>query len=151
MEFPNESTTTSNVSRRCFIGGCAAAATVITGTATAAAATEAAEATPCGKLPPGTVLAKKADVPLNSGIVVYFDDETSVVVAQPKKGVYTAFDARCPHAGCMCSEVTDNNVIICWCHDSRFGSTDGKRKSGPARKGLAVIKTKIKGEDITVA
>ncbi|MFI6094529.1 Rieske (2Fe-2S) protein [Lentzea sp. NPDC051213] len=143
MEFPTDPTT---VSRRCFIGGCAAAAAVVT-----TAGTAAADAQPCGKLPPGTVLAKKADVPLNSGIVVYFDDETSVVVAQPKKGTYTAFDATCPHQGCMCSEVNDKNVIICWCHDSRFSSADGKRKSGPAKKGLAVIKTKIKGENVVVA
>jgi len=150
MEFPNESTTTSDVSRRCFIGGCAAAATVLTaGTAAAAPAEPGAQ--PCGKLPPGTVLAKKADVPVNSGIIVYFDDTLSVVVAQPKKGTYTAFDATCPHQGCMCSEVTDKNVIICWCHDSRFSSADGKRKSGPAKKGLAVIKTKIKGDDVVVA
>jgi nitrite reductase/ring-hydroxylating ferredoxin subunit len=143
MEFPDHPTT---VSRRCFIGGCAAAATVIT-TGTAAADTGAQ---PCGKLLPGTVLAKKADVPLNGGVVVYFDDETSVVVAQPKKGTYTAFDAKCTHAGCMCSEV-DNNLIICWCHDSRFSSVDGKRKSGPAKKPLPQIKTKIKGENIVVA
>lgn len=149
MEFPN-TPTTSDVSRRCFIGGCAAAATVITaGTAAAAPASDSG-AQPCGKLPPGTVLAKKADVPLNGGVVVYFDDETSVVVAQPKKGTYTAFDAKCTHAGCMCSEV-DNNLIICWCHDSRFSSVDGKRRSGPAKKPLPVIKTKIKGEDIVVA
>jgi Rieske Fe-S protein len=145
MEFPNNPTTA--VSRRCFIGGCAAAATVITA-GTAAANT--GEAQPCGKLPPGTVLAKKADVPLNGGVVVYFDDETSVVVAQPKKGTYTAFDAKCTHQGCMCSEV-DRNLIICWCHDSRFSSVDGKRRSGPAKKPLPQIKTKIKGDDIVVA
>ncbi|MGW6934144.1 Rieske (2Fe-2S) protein [Lentzea sp. NPDC054927] len=145
MEFPNNPTT---VSRRCFIGGCAAAATVITA-GTAAAAPDA-QPVPCGKLPPGTFLAKKADVPLNGGVVVYFDDETSVVVAQPKKGTYTAFDAKCTHQGCMCSEV-DQNLIICWCHDSRFSSVDGKRKSGPAKKPLPQIKTKIKGEDVVVA
>ncbi|RAS70581.1 nitrite reductase/ring-hydroxylating ferredoxin subunit [Lentzea atacamensis] len=148
MEFPDHPTT---VSRRCFIGGCAAAATVITtGTAAAADTETDTGAQPCGKLPPGTVLAKKADVPLNGGVVVYFDDETSVVVAQPKKGTYTAFDAKCTHAGCMCSEV-DNNLIICWCHDSRFSSVDGKRRSGPAKKPLPQIKTKIKGENIVVA
>ncbi|GAA3677880.1 nitrite reductase/ring-hydroxylating ferredoxin subunit [Lentzea atacamensis] len=148
MEFLDHPTA---VSRRCFIGGCAAAATVIT-TGTAAAADTGTDtgAQPCGKLPPGTVLAKKADVPLNGGVVVYFDDETSVVVAQPKKGTYTAFDAKCTHAGCMCSEV-DNNLIICWCHDSRFSSVDGKRRSGPAKKPLPQIKTKIKGENIVVA
>jgi Rieske Fe-S protein len=144
MEFPDHPTT-PQVTRRCFIGGCAAAATVIT-TGTAAAS----DAELCGKLQPGTVLAKKADVPLNGGVVVYFDDETSVVVAQPKKNTYTAFDAKCTHAGCMCSEV-DKNLIICWCHDSRFSSVDGKRKSGPAKKPLPQIKTKIKGDDIVVA
>lgn len=149
MELPNDTTTTSDVSRRCFLGGCAAVAGAsICGTAAPAAAAEGED---CAKLPPGTVLAKKADVPLNSGIIVYFDDETSVVVAQPKKGTYTAFDARCPHQGCMCSEVTENNVIICWCHDSRFSSATGKRQKGPARTGLAVIKTRIKGDDVVVA
>ena len=143
MEFPTDPTT---VSRRCFIGGCAAAATVIT----AGTAAAAPDAQLCGKLPPGTVLAKKADVPLNGGVVVYFDDETSVVVAQPKKGTYTAFDAKCTHQGCMCSEV-DKNLIVCMCHDSRFSSVDGKRKSGPAKKPLPQIKTKIKGDDIVVA
>ena len=50
----------------------------------------------------------------------------------------------------MCSEA-DNNLIICWCHDSRFSSVDGRRKSGPAKKPLPQIKTKIKGDDIVVA
>ena len=89
MEFPNP----TPVSRRCFIGGCVAVATTTT---TAATGTASADAQPCGKLPPGTFLAKKADVPLNGGVVVYFDYETSVVVAQPKKNTCTMASMKMP-------------------------------------------------------
>ncbi|GAB2833339.1 Rieske (2Fe-2S) protein [Lentzea nigeriaca] len=51
-------------------------------------------------------LTKKTDVPLNGGVVVHFDDETSVVVAQPAKGTCTAFDAKCTHQVWLCSEAT---------------------------------------------
>ena len=77
-----------------------------------------------------TVLAKTADVPVGSGLIV--DD---VVITQPTAGVFKGFSSVCPHAGCNVSEVTDGN-IVCPCHGSRF-DLEGAVVKGPAREPLA--------------
>jgi Rieske Fe-S protein len=141
--FPNAPTTTPGLTRRCFLG----CATAVAGAVTCAGTAHAAE--PRRTIPPGTVLAKTADVPLSSGVVVYLEPDVAVV-AQPKEGVFTAFDAICTHEGCAVSEVVEN-VIICPCHDSRFSSEDGTVVQGPAEDPLPVIKVEVQGENVVVS
>ncbi len=90
---------------------------------------------------PATALAKTADVPVGSGVIV--DD---IVVTQPTAGVFEAFSTVCPHAGCNVSKVTDG-LISCPCHGSKF-KLDGTVAEGPAKKPLETKVIKVQGDSI---
>ena len=50
--------------------------------------------------------------------------------------------AVCPHEGCEVSWRDDANVFSCPCHDSDF-AVDGRRISGPARRGLDLLPSRV--------
>ena len=50
--------------------------------------------------------------------------------------------AVCPHEGCEVSWRDDKNVFSCPCHDSDFAA-DGRPISGPARRGLDPLPSRI--------
>lgn len=86
-------------------------------------------------------LANTADVPLGSALIV---DE--LVLTQPEAGVFTAFSAICPHAGCTVSEV-EGAQVVCPCHGSIFG-LDGSVLSGPATQPLTPAAITVRGDSI---
>jgi Rieske Fe-S protein len=86
-------------------------------------------------------LAKTADIPVGSGVIV--DD---VVVTQPTAGDFKGFSSVCTHAGCNVAEVVDA-VIKCPCHGSEFG-LDGAVVKGPATKPLATKAITVQGDSI---
>jgi Rieske Fe-S protein len=88
-----------------------------------------------------TVLAKTADIPVGSGVIV-----DNVVITQPTEGVFKGFSSVCPHRGCHVSEVTEGN-IVCPCHGSRF-DLEGAVVTGPAREPLASEPISVKGDSI---
>jgi Rieske Fe-S protein len=117
----------------------------------APAATEAAPGTP-GTAPdtaaPGpaaqaNAIAKTADVPVGSGVIV---DE--VVVTQPAAGEFKGFSAICTHAGCTVNEIADG-TINCPCHGSKF-NLDGSVASGPAKKPLEAQAVTVQGDSIVL-
>lgn len=71
--------------------------------------------------PAGTALGPSNKIPVGGG-VIYKDKR--VVVCQPKKGEYTAFDALCTHASCLVDQV-ESNTIHCPCHSAKFSANDG--------------------------
>ncbi|KAA0095918.1 Rieske (2Fe-2S) protein [Mycolicibacterium sp. P1-18] len=97
-------------------------------------------AAPAGT-PGGGALAKTADVPVGSGVIV--DD---VVITQPTTGVFKGFSTVCPHAGCNVNKITDGK-IICPCHNSEF-NLDGTVAQGPAKKPLESKPVTVQGESI---
>ena len=99
--------------------------------------------------PGGTVLTPAASVPVGGGVIVSAGDQ-QLVVTQPSAGVFEGFSAVCPHEGCTCNEVVDQQ-IVCPCHNSRFAITDGAVESGPARTGLAPVAVAQQGADIVLA
>lgn len=103
-------------------------ATVSTSTPTATAT-----ATPSPTAGNGPLIARDK-VPVGSGVRVISSMGTLMIV-QPKAGVYKAFSAVCTHAGCEVSEVTASQMV-CTCHDSAFSTADGAVLQGPARQGL---------------
>jgi Rieske Fe-S protein len=128
--------------------------TVLVGTGIGAAATAlAACSTPekkpdaDGDSPPKSSqqatgpLAKTADVPVGSGVIV--DD---VVITQPAAGDFKGFSSVCTHAGCNVSKVVDG-VISCPCHGSEF-HLDGTVAKGPATKPLAAKAITVQGDSI---
>lgn len=115
--------------------------------ASGASATSTVEATP-GTGAPGpaaqaNAIAKTADVPVGSGVIV---DE--VVVTQPSAGVFKGFSSTCTHAGCTVSEVA-GGTINCPCHGSKF-NLDGTVANGPATKPLEAQAVTVQGDSIVL-
>jgi Rieske Fe-S protein len=88
-------------------------------------------------------IAKTADVPVGSGVIV---DE--VVVTQPSAGEFKGFSAICTHAGCTVNEVADG-TINCPCHGSKF-NLDGSVANGPASKPLEAQAVTVQGDSIVL-
>lgn len=94
-----------------------------------------------GESDSGTALAKEADVPVGGGKVV--DD---VVVVQPEKGEFKAFNRACTHKGTMI-EAPEDGVMTCPAHGSKF-NVDGSVAGGPATNALAEVKVTVKDGEI---
>jgi Rieske Fe-S protein len=88
-------------------------------------------------------LAKVTDIPVGGGKVIR-SGARSFVVAQPKRGQFTGFDATCPHQGCAVDRVKAG-VVHCPCHGSQFSVATGAVRRGPARKGLAKVRLRVAG------
>ena len=73
----------------------------------------------------------------------------SVLVTQPKKGVFKAFKGVCTHQGGSLSSVTGKN-IVCPLHGASFDSTSGKPTGGPASTGLRGYKVTVSGTILKV-
>ncbi len=102
---------------------------------------ESSATTPSAPLAAGNAIAKTADVPVGSGVIV-----DKVVVTQPTAGVYKGFSATCTHAGCTVNKIADG-TIDCPCHGSKF-NLDGTVAKGPAQKPLAAENITVQGDSI---
>ncbi len=90
--------------------------------------------------PAGTRLGPAADVRV--GGAASFQDPSSgdpSLVIQPSQGRFLAFDAVCPHAGCIVQYDQGNKVFVCPCHGSMFNGETGAVENGPAPSGLTRI------------
>ena len=105
---------------------------------TTAAPTAGGTAAPAAK-----AIAKTADVPVGSGVIV---DE--VVVTQPSAGVFKGFSAKCTHKGCLVDKIADG-TIDCPCHGSKF-NLDGTVAHGPADKPLEPENVTVQGDSIVL-
>jgi Rieske Fe-S protein len=90
---------------------------------------------------PAAALAKTADVPVGSGVIL--DD---IVVTQPTAGVFKGFSSVCTHAGCKVSKIEDG-TIDCPCHGSKF-SLEGAVVHGPAKDPLEAKAVSVQGDSI---
>jgi Rieske Fe-S protein len=128
------------------IAGCATygkppAAPAAAPTPTPASGTAAASE---GAAVPAQAIAKTADIPVGSGVIV--DD---VVITQPAQGKFNGFSAICTHAGCTVAEVVGAS-INCPCHGSRF-NLDGTVAKGPANRPLDAKGIVVQGDSIALA
>ena len=105
--------------------------------------TSAAGPTSGGAAPASNVIAKTADVPVGSGVIV-----DKVVVTQPTAGVFKGFSAKCTHAGCTVNKVADG-TIDCPCHGSKY-NLDGTVANGPAQKPLEAENITVQGDSIVL-
>jgi Rieske Fe-S protein len=110
---------------------------------TTAAASPAPSASGAPAAPAANVIAKTADVPVGSGVIV---DE--IVVTQPSAGVFKGFSATCTHAGCTVNKVADG-TIDCPCHGSKF-NLDGSVANGPASSPLEAKAVSVEGDSIVL-
>ena len=93
--------------------------------------------------PAANVIAKTADVPVGSGVIV-----DKVVVTQPTAGVFKGFSSTCTHKGCAVDKIADG-TIDCPCHGSKF-NLDGSVAKGPATKPLEVEAISVEGDSIAL-
>ena len=107
------------------------------------AASSEAVTTPPAAAASGGAIAKTADVPVGSGVIV--DD---VVVTQPTAGVFKGFSSSCTHKGCAVNKVADG-TIDCPCHGSKF-NLDGTVAKGPASKPLESKAVSVQGDSIVL-
>jgi Rieske Fe-S protein len=110
---------------------------------TTAAASPAPSASGAPAAPAANAIAKTADVPVGSGVIV---DE--IVVTQPSAGVFKGFSATCTHAGCTVNKVADG-TIDCPCHGSKF-NLDGSVANGPASSPLEARAVSVEGDSIVL-
>ncbi len=99
--------------------------------------------TSAGAAPAGDTIAKTADVPVGSGVIV-----GEVVVTQPAAGEFKGFSSKCTHKGCAVNKVADG-TIDCPCHGSKF-NLDGTVAKGPATEPLAAQAISVKGDSIVL-
>jgi len=91
--------------------------------------------------PSGDGLVATGEVPVGGAVLV----RDSILVSQPSKGVFKAFDATCPHQGITVEPPVDTGrPFMCPGHNSTFKLADGGRISGPAPRGLKAIPVKVK-------
>jgi Rieske Fe-S protein len=92
----------------------------------------------------GEAIAKTADVPVGSGLIV-----GEVVITQPVVGQFKGFSSKCTHKGCTLNKV-DGVRIDCPCHGSKF-NLDGTVAHGPATEPLEAKQISVEGDSIVLA
>ncbi len=100
-----------------------------------------------GGVPGGTLLGKASQVPVGqaASFTIPSSGDPGIVV-QPSSGVFDAYDAVCPHAGCTVGYYAQNQVLACPCHGSQFALSTGQVISGPAPHGLLKLNV-VEGSD----
>jgi nitrite reductase/ring-hydroxylating ferredoxin subunit len=73
-----------------------------------------------------------------------------LLVTQPKKGVFKAFNGYCTHQQVQLDGLNGTN-LICSQHGSSFNTTTGKVTGGPARSALANYKVTVAGTTLKVS
>jgi Rieske Fe-S protein len=95
---------------------------------------------------------------LNNGIPlgkkISLDHVTGWAVTQEEHQVYVlpgnqVVSAVCPHEGCEVAWERDTNRFSCPCHESYFAA-DGSRLTGPARRGLDQLPTRVQDGTLQV-
>jgi thiosulfate dehydrogenase [quinone] large subunit len=64
------------------------------------------------------------------------------IVVQPEAGTFAAFDAVCPHEGCIVAFSPPAKKFICPCHGSEYNGATGALLRGPSPRGLGRIPVK---------
>lgn len=96
---------------------------------------------PAPARPPGTAIGAASRVPVG-GAASFRDPQTGdpSLVLQPQAGTFLAFDAVCPHAGCIVQYDTTGPLFVCPCHGSEFNARTGAVEVGPAASGLGRLR-----------
>jgi len=96
---------------------------------------------------PWRVLCATSDVPVQGGIFVEVAGGFTVVVTQPRSGLFRCFSARCTHQGCSCNAVRDRR-IHCPCHGSQYGLRTGAPVQGPATEPLTRQRIRVRAGNV---
>jgi thiosulfate dehydrogenase [quinone] large subunit len=102
--------------------------------------TTSSSVTSSGTTPKGVRIGPASDVPVG-GAASFTDPREGIpaLVVQVKRGVFRAFSAVCPHAGCQVQFDQQSDLFVCPCHGSIFNGSTGAVQQGPAPTGLSSI------------
>src|SRR5262245_8733489 len=100
----------------------------------------------------GVLSELKSDTPVNKKIAT--DDITGWAETREQHQVYVlpgnrVLSAVCPHEGCEVAWDKATNRFSCPCHESYFAA-DGTRLTGPARRGLDALPSRINEDKVQV-
>ena len=92
--------------------------------------------------------------PLTKKVVAEHVSGWAITTAEPNVFVLPAKNNQvvspiCPHEGCEVMWEQSRNQFACPCHESFFAA-DGSRVSGPARRGLDVLPTRVQDGQLQV-
>jgi len=93
------------------------------------------------------LLGTTEEVMVGSGTKFMVDESLTILVTQPKEGVFRAFSAKCTHAGCIVTGIREDE-IACGCHGARFSPDSGEPVAGPAKSPLGKIQLEVRGSDL---
>ena len=93
--------------------------------------------------PAGVRVAAASSVPVG-GSATFQDPKSGDpgIVVQPEAGTFAAFDAVCPHEGCIVAFSPPAKKFICPCHGSEYNGATGALLRGPSPRGLGRIPVK---------
>lgn len=74
---------------------------------------------------------------------------TMVLITQPKKGVFRAFDQRCTHDGFAVNSIDGKN-LLCQAHGALFDMNSGAVQRGPARRPLTKYTVTVEKNSVYV-
>jgi len=135
------------------LGGKSGPGSGVTGTPTSSPSTSATTGAGSGSTsaPTTTPVAKPAGVRVASASAVPVGGSTTFqdprsgdpsIVVQPEAGTFAAFDAICPHEGCIVAFFASQKKFICPCHGSEYNGATGALLRGPSPHGLGRIPVK---------
>jgi nitrite reductase/ring-hydroxylating ferredoxin subunit len=97
---------------------------------------------------------KTTDIKIGSA-KIFAVNGLPVVITQPKKGVFKAFNGYCTHQGAPLAAsvgavATQGTNMFCFQHGASFNTTTGSATGGPANRPLAKITAKVAGTQVSV-
>lgn len=95
------------------------------------------------------VAAKITDIPLNAAKIFPFGNKPAILI-RTADNVFKAFTAVCTHLDCTVQFDQQSGVILCACHDGRYG-LNGQVISGPPPRPLEEYKVILRDDDIIVS
>lgn len=106
---------------------------------------------PKSRLPRDTAVtaAKLTELSLNSAKIFPFGTKPAILVRTPNDEL-KAFSAVCTHLNCTVQYDAKSSIILCACHNGRYG-LDGRVISGPPPRPLEEFKVAIKKDEIIVS
>ena len=141
-----------SISRRAVLGASLASGSAIALAACAAevpaqqaSISEPAQVTTTGEI----LLGQTSEVAVGSGKKFPVDAMLTVLITQPRAGIFRAFSATCTHAGCIVNGV-EQEEIACGCHGARFDPDSGMVLAGPAKTALGKIALEVRGSELWI-
>lgn len=89
----------------------------------------------------------RASVPPGTAMTVIYRGRPTIVV-NTSDG-YVAFNAVCPHLGCVVKWEGGTRSLVCPCHGGKFG-TDGSVQGGPIPAPLTAVELSVTDDKIII-